>query len=987
MLSVKNLVKEYTTKNGQTVRALDGVTIDFPDSGMVFLLGKSGSGKSTLLNVAGGLDKPTDGEIIIDGKSSKDFKENDFDGYRNSCVGFVFQEFNILNEFSVGQNIALALQLQNRKDDKAAVKEILSSVDLEGAKDRSPTTLSGGQKQRVAIARALIKDPKIIMADEPTGALDSQTGKQIFETLKKLSKERLVVVVTHDREFAELYGDRIIELKDGKIVSDLSKNKSSVIESDNVTFVADDTVCVNDWDKVTDSQIKEIISVFKKNKGQTVITSRKNIEEGKKDLLPSGSTEKFTKTETANIERKAGGNVKFIKSTLPYKNAVKMAFDSLKIKPVRLVITILLSIIAFTFFGVAATFMLYDPDYSVATALVDSDYQSIVLEKRYDADFTARELDQDGKQYVDNDYTVSLRAAYTQDELEKFNDNNKGLKFAGVLDLGFYSNYLDSVSGYSSEERFTLRNVSVDQKVATYYDVRSLCGFSDCGEEFLMDNGFTLVAGRYPKNYTEIAVSEYVYEIYKNASEQSVSILGSEYPSAKSFIGATLNAGGMLFTVTGVYDVGGIPEKYDALLNNLEGGLDSYGLSKLKSQMQDVLKFSYHTLGFVSSDFYEHYGTSNLTISTRTLQGVAIRPSQPTGGIGNNIRTQVYTTGSCWQYGKYFKYFDLDGNELDYNLADDEVYLPAHTVMENAGTFYDKVIEQSFGGYDDFIEAYKKYSRGTNSHQDYSLIFKTLLKDGVKVIGLDLNGGETVYVKTSATKQKKLKAVGYYYVTDGKSANSELYFVTDNFCEDYAVSEDKGKQYVTDYGVQTESERYGRIIVATDNQTASTLFMLKTKGNTYYNAMRNKVYDDAYQTADAIDGMKVVFYAAGGIFGLFAILMLFNFISVTVSTKKKEIGILRAIGARKIDVFKIFFIEALIITLSCFVVSVGLSAAACIIINDYLITSAVGVSALDFGILSVLILLLSTVAVALVATVLPVNKAAKKPPVESIRSV
>jgi len=986
MLSVKNLVKEYATKNGQTVRALDGINIDFPDSGMVFLLGKSGSGKSTLLNVVGGLDTPTDGEIVIDGKSSKDFKPSDFDGYRNSCVGFVFQEFNILNEFSVGQNIALSLQLQNRRDDKSAVKEILKSVDLEETENRSPTTLSGGQKQRVAIARALIKDPKIIMADEPTGALDSQTGKQIFETLKKLSKDRLVVVVTHDREFAELYGDRIIELKDGKMISDLSKNNSTDINSENVTFVSDDTVCVNDWDKVTDNQIQQIVSVLKKTKGQTVITSRKNIEEGNTAFVSSGGERKFVQTKPTKSADKGTGNVKFIKSTLPIKNAVKMAFDSLKTKPVRLVITILLSIIAFTFFGVAATFMLYDPDYSVATALENSDYQSIVLEKRYEANFTARELSEDGKSFVNNKYTVDLRAAYTEEELEKLNDNNKGLKFAGVLDLGSYHNYLDSVSGYSSEERFTLRNVSVKEEMLNYYEVRSLCGFSDCGEEFLLDNGFNLIAGRYPNGYNEIAVSKYVYEIYKNASEQSIKILGKEYTTPNSFIGATINAGGLIFTVSGVYNVGSIPEKYDAIIKG-GGNLDSYGMSKLKGELADILKFSYHTLGFVSEDFYSRYGNSNVDISVRTIQGLVLRPTAQLGYVTQNQRAQVFTAGSVWQYDKYLRFFDVDGKAKDYALRDDQVYLPASTVLKNAQSFYDMVVERNESGYDEYKRAYESYLKGEHAEEDYSLILSTILSDGVKILGADFSGGEYVYAKASDTKETKLSVVGYYAITEGKKVNSELYFVSDNFCEEYGASEDKGKNYITDYGFDLDSERYGRIIVASDNQRSKTIYMLKSKGATYFNAMRNDAYSDAYQTADAIDDMKIVFYVAGGVFGIFAVLMLFNFISVTVSTKKKEIGILRAIGARKIDVFKIFFIEALLITLSCFVVSVGLSATLCMVINGYLVSSAVGVSALNFGVLSVLMLLLSTVAVALIATVIPVRRAANKPPVESIRSV
>ena len=245
MLEIKDLTKVYKTKGGVETRALDGVSLKFEERGMVFLLGKSGSGKSTLLNLCGGLDTPDSGEIIIKGRSSKDFSQADFDSYRNTFVGFVFQEYNILNEFTVEDNIALALELQGKNKDKARVHEILEQVEMTNFAKRKPNTLSGGQKQRIAIARALVKNPEIIMADEPTGALDSNTGKQVFDTLKKLSQDKLVLVVSHDREFAEIYGDRIIELKDGHVISDVMKTKiAAVAASENLTYIGEDTLSV-----------------------------------------------------------------------------------------------------------------------------------------------------------------------------------------------------------------------------------------------------------------------------------------------------------------------------------------------------------------------------------------------------------------------------------------------------------------------------------------------------------------------------------------------------------------------------------------------------------------------------------------------------------------------------------------------------------------------------------------------------------------------
>lgn len=189
MLKAINLKKTYKPKKGQEVKALDDVSIEFEEKGLVFILGKSGSGKSTLLNVLGGLDTYDEGIIEVKGKSSKDFSQSDFDSYRNTFIGFIFQDYNILDGYTVEKNIGLALELQGKKADKKAIEELMDKVDLKGYGKRKPNTLSGGQKQRVAIARALIKNPEIIMADEPTGALDSNTGKQVFDTLKKLSQE------------------------------------------------------------------------------------------------------------------------------------------------------------------------------------------------------------------------------------------------------------------------------------------------------------------------------------------------------------------------------------------------------------------------------------------------------------------------------------------------------------------------------------------------------------------------------------------------------------------------------------------------------------------------------------------------------------------------------------------------------------------------------------------------------------------------------
>ncbi len=220
MIVLKEIEKIYLTKNSPQVVALKNINLTFESKGMVFITGKSGCGKSTLLNILGALDSCTSGSMIIENKNINEFTEKELDNYRNSYVGFVFQEFHVLNAYNVYDNIRLAKELQQEKISEKELDAYLEKVSLTNLGKRKMNELSGGQKQRVAILRALIKNPRIILADEPTGNLDKINSKQIFGILKEISQEKLVIIVTHDLEAAQKYADRIIELKDGEIIND-----------------------------------------------------------------------------------------------------------------------------------------------------------------------------------------------------------------------------------------------------------------------------------------------------------------------------------------------------------------------------------------------------------------------------------------------------------------------------------------------------------------------------------------------------------------------------------------------------------------------------------------------------------------------------------------------------------------------------------------------------------------------------------------------
>lgn len=231
MLQLKNISKSY--KTGDLIqKALDDVSLNFRDNEFVSILGPSGSGKSTLLNIVGGLDKYEQGDLLIDGISTKKYKDEDWDSYRNHTIGFVFQSYNLISHQTILANVELALTISGiskAEREKRAI-DVLDKVGLKDQIHKKPNQLSGGQMQRVAIARALVNNPSIVLADEPTGALDSETSIQVMELLKEVAKDRLVIMVTHNPKLANEYSTRIVELKDGKIISD---NNPFLLEDDN----------------------------------------------------------------------------------------------------------------------------------------------------------------------------------------------------------------------------------------------------------------------------------------------------------------------------------------------------------------------------------------------------------------------------------------------------------------------------------------------------------------------------------------------------------------------------------------------------------------------------------------------------------------------------------------------------------------------------------------------------------------------------------
>ena len=266
MLQLKNIVKTYVT--GEVKQdALKGVSIGFRENEFVSILGQSGSGKTTMLNIIGGLDRYDSGDLIINGVSTKKYKDSDWDYYRNNSIGFVFQSYNLIPHQSVLVNVELALTLAgvSKKERRQRAIEVLEKVGLKDHIHKKPNQMSGGQMQRVAIARALINNPDILLADETTGALDSETSVQIMELLKEIAKDKLVIMVTHNPELAERYSTRLVKLLDGQIVSDSNP------------YTPDETPAVPQKRKKISMSFSTALSLsfdnLRTKKGRTLLTS------------------------------------------------------------------------------------------------------------------------------------------------------------------------------------------------------------------------------------------------------------------------------------------------------------------------------------------------------------------------------------------------------------------------------------------------------------------------------------------------------------------------------------------------------------------------------------------------------------------------------------------------------------------------------------------------------------------------------------------
>ena len=955
MLELKNVKKIYETKAGE-VHALNGVSLTFPSTGMVFITGKSGCGKTTMLNVIGGLDGIDEGEISVLGKDFSSFTPSEYDSYRNTFIGFIFQEYNLLPEFTVEKNIKIAMELQGRVANEEEFNALLEKVDISELKHRKPSELSGGQRQRVAIARALVKEPRIIMADEPTGALDSNTGIQVLETLKKLSKEKLIIVVSHDIELSERYADRIIRLVDGEVAEDVifTENQVEANLKNN-----DDTIIVRNGAELSSEEKDELALAIKSRKKVEII---ENLTYREKEFTGEVKVEKPT------------GEVKLKKSKMKLKSSIALGVKSLAVKPLRLIFTIILSAVAFAVFGLFDTVASFNSSRVVNNLLRSTSSPTVVATMKYVID------DKGG-----DEYALKLSE-------EKMNDiaRETGYKIKGIYDFEYNS-------FGSTQTVYRINEISATAvREGTGYYIPNITGIIEFKKEeikqggYIGDFGFKIEQGhgRYPEfrydnnmvtteSRYEIAISTYLAETimhYLDGEELD----GKKIEKIEDILGKSININQKDYTVVGLVNCGAIPEKYEPLKTSTATREETRTLT---ADFSTYLSAGAYNLMFVADGFQDLI-KSEIKKATYYYVGKSKWSVSSIDSIQRGADDYMYSVHDFTDRNVLFFDETRYNSDGSINLADNEVLIHANN-LESA-LFYREISSNLSTLNQIERNAVADLIRNINSinfsveekREDLRDIFNYIEVTGEnRCRELSI----TQITEGAGTETKKnVKVVGVYFGMDtSQSVNGSRYrfMVNDNL--------------LNEFNGYTEQGEYSKIIFPSKgtffgpNVIASYMsnedgFALSWYGNSALATIKANE-STIKQAAD-------LFLYIALVLAVFSMFMLFNYITTSIISKRQTIGVLRGLGSGGKDIFFMFFSESLLIALFNGVLASVFAAVDCIFVNMYIINVMnISISFALFDIRQVLIIFGMSILTAIVSSALPISKIAKEKPVDLIR--
>ena len=841
MIELKNISKTYKNKKNK-IRALKNINISFNDNGLVFVVGKSGCGKSTLLNIIGTLDKFDEGQIIIDGKDISRFSEKELNNFRNNNLGFVFQEFNLLEDYNVYNNLAMTLDLQGRIVKKEDIDEILLSLQLENVSKRNISELSGGQKQRVAIARALLKRPKILLCDEPKGALDSQTSEEIFKLLKDVSKKCLVIVVSHDYEAAQMYGDRIIKIKDGQIEYDKEIN-----EIESLTF---------------------------------------NKQPNKNKVL-------FTRL-------------------------FSLGFNFFKQKPIRLVISIFLSIVAIVLFCL-----------------------SFSISRNTKSEVITRSMLNDNASYIsyENEIWYEIADSYGYKLTNMSNDDINQI----VKDTGINDYYNCKIQNFE---------LSLPYEYNYYYMYNN--GFMEINESVTNSYGFMLY-GQFPQNDDEVVITKYIYEIFEkyNYKRFDTVIKIDKYDDLLNQILYLDDEkwGGKDFKIVGILDTKFDSERYKHIFENKNNS------NNHSWELDQMMRASMHNIVYLNEGYYQRNYVDDFS-----------------NGITSQTPNMQICQGDKFIEEKY-NILSINSNKLGILLENEEyanssngIYIPLSTILlerfssymydivnDFANKNYEKIKDEIRKDHPNIISAsvYANYIINNNYTDDkycpitYDEIKNMTLKKYIIDNGrldmlnenLSLINGELNY-----NYKYNAKIAGILddseYDENGNVIRTDAIYVTDKMYNEL-ISDYEYLNYDYDFITIPFPEDYKsalNLVEYTEKENDQN-FKLKMQweGGSYKNSYfksYNPYFTNYLANEESINNFSNIFFIVSIVLLSLVVGFIYFYYSGVILDKKRDIGILRTLGMSRSNILKSLIISNLILDLVVITLSLILTCFAYVFINS-----------------------------------------------------
>ena len=900
MLELKNISKIYHTA-GFSQKALDGVSISFRENEFVSILGQSGGGKTTLLNVIGGLMRYDEGDLIIDGRSTKKFTDKDWDYYRNLRIGFIFQSYNLISHQSVLENVKLSLTLANKNTGDMEQKAI-NALERVGLKDhihKKPAELSGGQMQRVAIARALVNDPQILLADEPTGALDSETSIEIMNLLKEIARDKLVIMVTHNKDLAEEYSTRIIGIKDGRIVSDSDPyNKSDTTDKFKISKIALKlkTALGLSFNNLLNKKARTLLTAFAGSIGIIGIALILSISNGASDFIEQNQKNAL-KSYPIDIER----------SSVDLSSLGDMGEEEENNTDTSKVIS-------------------NDIGLKNRSKLSGTGPENDLEKFKTYLEANDKKLSEDiGNHFISYSYNGGFDI-FTEDPKGEL-VNTDGSDFESARPTGF--NFLPGFGSGNKNPNFSQLITTRDGEISP-----------------MVKEEYELVSGKWPEGPNDLI-------LFTDYSNQ---ILRSKF-----------------------YELGLLAKKeYEDILANLDEN-KKVDIKKVTINPEDILGHEYKIL--TPSDYYEKDGENYVNIkddkakvdekikNAKTLKIVGI--ARKVNDDDNRIITTplAYTEGFTKEMISYVDNQEIIKNQLDNkdinvlnkikfkaenddekvkltkdylkNLSEKNLLRVNTWILQNKKDLVEKMQEESkklaLAG-----KMPANPSEDTNNRQ----MVNYLLKEDDKKTYLEIYDD---FLKDFSYK-KNLEELGYI---DEKNP-SKISIYVDNF-----ENRDKVKKFINEYNKDKKIE---------DQISYTDLIGIISKSIT-----------------DIIGAISYILIAFVGVSLIVSSIMIGIITYISVFERTKEIGILRAIGASKKDIYKVFMAETLIIGLLSGLIGVGLT----YILNIFITRIMVNMSgfadisaSLPAG--AAVVLVLISVGLSLLAGLIPSRIAAKKDPVEAL---